>query len=150
MMKKTVYFAHPKVHYDTDFEIECIEIIVNMLVPIGADLLKPSIEIFNPNNQILSNMYRARKDAGDPDPFEVFREIARAADFVVGVTFFDGSIGAGVAEELTEALNNGKETYLIYVNNVNKTKMFIPFINQSHYVVHSIEETRARTLRDEM
>lgn len=145
---KSVYFAHPKAHYDTDFEIECIEVILHMLIPIGSNILEKKIEIFNPNQKILSKMYKERKDSGDSDPFELFREIARAADIVVGVTFFDGSIGAGVAEELIECLNNGKEAYLIFVD--NGTKMFIPFINQNHYNILSIKETRERMNRGEM
>ena len=148
MITKTVYFAHPKAHYDTDFEIECIDVIINMLVPIGANPMEGHIEIFNPNQKIMGDVYKARKLAGDTNPFEFFREFARAADIVVGVTFFDGSIGAGVDEELTEAFNNGKETYLIYVS--NGTKVFIPFISRTHYNILSIEETRARTIKGEM
>jgi len=143
MVTKTVYFAHPKLHYDTEFEMDCISVIIEMLTPVGVDIMNSGIEIFNPNQAILSKMYKARKDAGDPDPFELFREIARAADIVVGVTFLDGSLGAGVAEELVEAKNNNKEVYIIFVN--NKTKMFIPFSNLDNYKVLSIEETRTRT-----
>ena len=145
---KTVYFAHPKAHYDTEFEMECIEIIVNMLTSIGSNPLYPHIEIFNPNQKIIGNVYKARKESGDRDPFEFFREIARAADIVVGVTFFDGSIGAGVAEELDEASKNGKDCYLIYVD--NQTKVFIPFIDKVHYKTLSIKETVEKTKRGEM
>ena len=148
MITKTVYFAHPKAHYDTDFEMECIGIIIGMLVPIGAEPMEGHIEIFNPNQKILSDIYKARKLSGDTDPFELFREYAREADIVVGVTFFDGSIGAGVADELTEAFNNGKDTYLIYVS--NGIKVFIPFISKTHYKILSIAETREKTMRQEM
>lgn len=148
METKTVYFAHPKLHYDTEFEMDCIEIIINMLIPVNDHIIEESIEIFNPNQKILSDMYKARKEAGDADPFALFREIAGAADIVVGVTFFDGSIGAGVSEELTEAVKKGKEAFLIYVS--NGIKAFIPFLDIGNYTVLSIEETRKRTVRGDM
>jgi hypothetical protein len=149
MSTQTVYFAHPKVHYDTDFEIDCIAIIMDMLTPIGTDIMDSNIELFNPNQKILSDIYKARKEAGDEDPFALFREIARVADIVVGVTFFDGSIGAGVAEELDAARKEDKETYLIHITS-RGTKVFMPFISLDHFTVLSIEETRKRTLKGDM
>lgn len=148
MIIKTVYFAHPKAHYDTEFEMECVGLIFDMLIPIGSDVMDEHIQIFNPNQKILSAIYKARKEAGDRDPFALFREYARAADIVVGVSFFDGTIGAGVAEELTEALENDKEVYIIYVSNMRK--VFMPVVSMTHYKTLSIAETRDKTMKEEM
>jgi len=137
---KTVYFAHPKVHYDEDIEIECIISIVSML---GEE-----IDIFNPNQKWLGDVYMARKEAGDENAFEIFREIARAHDIIVGATFMDGIIGAGVAEELVEGVKNGKDCYLIYIN--KGIKLFLPFSTLNHYTVLNIEQTRKRTKLGEL
>lgn len=137
---RTVYFAHPKVHYDEDIEEECIFSIIAML---GQD-----IAIFNPNLQWLNDLYVARKKAGDEDPFEIFREIARAHDIIVGATFMDGVIGAGVAAELMEGMKNGKDCYLIYIN--KGIKFFLPVTSLDNYQVLDIPHTIKRTKLGEL
>jgi hypothetical protein len=137
---RKVYFAHPLVHYDEEIETECIFSILTML---GED-----IEIFNPNQSWLSDLYKARKKAGDEDPFEIFREIARVHDIIVGSTFLDGIIGAGVAEELMEGIRNGKDCYLIYIH--KGVKLFLPFTSLDNYKTLDIGQTRKRTKLGEL
>lgn len=142
----SVYYAHPISHYNTDFEWMCIEIIITMLTKIGEDLSEPSIEIMNPNQKWLSQVYQNRKAEGHEEPFGIFNEVVKGCDVVVGCTFFDGSIGAGVAKELETAQENDKDVYLIYVN--GGTKLFMPLLGMSNYKVLTVEETRAK-LRSE-
>lgn len=140
--RKTVYFAHPLSHYDTDFEWECIETIIQMLTPVTEDPTEGYINIMNPNQQWLHNLYVARRESDDDNPFEIFREIAISCDIIVGVTFFDGAIGAGVYEEMRVCSANNKDVYLIFID--DGRKLFIPIINMSNYKVLSIEETHQR------
>ncbi len=143
--EKSVYFSHPMAHYNSDLEWECIEIIIGMLTPVGEDPTEGMISIMNPNQRWLSRLYLARKNAGDEDPFEIFREIARSCDIVVGVSFLDGCIGAGVAEECETALEDGKDVYLIFFN--EGRKLFLPLSSLDPYEVLSREDTRSRTER---
>ena len=149
---KTVYFAHPIAHYDDEIEWTCIEIIMNLLTPNDRDVSDGYIDIMNPNQKWLHNMYVARKEEqcspGDKEPFEIFREIVRACDMVVGVTFFDGTLGAGVAEEMKVGLESGKEVYLIFFN--QGIKFFLPVSNLDNYTILSREETRKRIDKGEM
>jgi hypothetical protein len=145
MNKKSIYFAHPMSHYDTDFEWECIDVIFTMLNPTGTEGL---ISVMNPNQKWLSDLYKARKKSGDQDPFEIFREIARACDIIVGVTFMDGQIGAGVAEECRVGQESGKEVYLIFMH--EGRKLLMPFLGLANYKVLTIEETRDRIYKGEM
>jgi hypothetical protein len=137
---RSVYFAHPLVHYDEEIETECIFAIVSML---GED-----IAIFNPNQKWLSDLYKARKAANHKDPFGIFREIAKAHDIIVGATFMDGIIGAGVATELKEGVENNKDCYLIYIN--KGVKMFLPFTTLDNYQTLDIGQTRKRTKLGEL
>ena len=139
---KVVYFAHPIVHYDTDFEWECINVILTMLTPIDEDPSHGYIHIMNPNQRWLGNLYKQRRDAGHKDPFDIFRQIAKACDITVGCTFFDGVLGAGVAEECKTAQENGRECYLIFVH--DDKKLFMPFSGLAGYKVLSRDETRER------
>ena len=141
MDKKTVYFAHPMAHYDTDFEWECVRIIHQMLNT--SEEQTPNIEIMNPNRKWLSSLYLNRKNSGDPDPFGIFREIVRGCDIIVGVSFFDGCIGAGVDEECLEGLRNGKKVFLISIK--DGMKMFVPY-HQAKGKVLTREETRQRKI----
>ncbi len=154
IINKTVYFAHPISHYNTEFEWEAIEVIIHMLTPIGEDPTEGIIRVMNPNQKWLGGIYKARKEAGDVNPFEIFREIVKACDIVVGVTFFDGALGAGVAEECKIALESGKPVFLLYVHDGDwgegQIKLFIPFTGLGNYRVLTREETRARIDNGEM
>ena len=145
---KTVYFAHPKVHYNTEIEIECLDVIITMLNPAGSDITEGRIDITNPNQKWIGDLYQIKKDTGDPDPFQLFRDIAKAHDIVVGATFLDGTLGAGVAEECKEAYDNGKEVYLIMFH--EGMKLFLPFTGFAGHVVLSIEETREKIKKGEL
>jgi len=134
-----IYFAHPIAHYNTEFEWECIDLIINALTPIGEDITDGGINIFNPNQKWLSKLYQKRKNK---DGFEIFREIVRCCDSIVGVTFMDGILGAGVAEELDTALAAEIPAYLIFVD--NGKKYFMPVSDLKNYKILSIEETRKR------
>jgi hypothetical protein len=139
-LMKDVYIAHPKVHYNTDLEMKSIAIIAHMLSLNGLELQQ--LRIFNPNQAWLSKIYQERKANGDPDPFEIFREVARSCNIVVGITYLDGIIGAGVGEELNTAIKNGQEVYLLYLNESNV--MFSPIKSLEEYGILSISETRKR------
>jgi len=139
---KTIYFSHPKVHYNEDIEMDCI-VIIGIMIDADED-----IEIMNPNQKWLSDLYMERKKAGDKNPFEIFREIARSCDIIVGVTYTDGVIGAGVHEELEEGLKAGKDVYLIYMNKY--IKLFLPYASQNIYKVLSIAETSKRNKEGKM
>ena len=130
---KVVYFAHPVIHYNTEFEWECIETIVTMLTPIGEDPREGNIQIMNPNQQWLQNLYQNRKADNHEDPFGIFHEISKSCDIIVGCTFFDGVIGAGIAGEMKIGLENGKDVYLIFIQN-NK-KLFFPVSNMDNYTI---------------
>jgi hypothetical protein len=106
------------------------------------DLTKPELEIMNPNQQWLSNVYKNRKIDNHPDPFNIFKEIASACNITVGCTFFDGSIGAGVANEMKSSLEEGKEVYLIFLH--EGKKLFLPVTSLDNFKVLTIEETRER------
>lgn len=141
-----VYFAHPISHYNTQFEWECIEVILTMLTPIGVDLTESNIEIMNPNQKWLSQIYQNRKAEGHEEPFGIFNEVVRGCDVVVGCTFFDGSIGAGVAKEMSEAQAAEKDVFLIFI--ANGIRFFMPCVSMENYRVLTVEETRAK-LRSE-
>src|SRR5210317_890062 len=142
---QVAYFAHPISHYDTDFEWECINIIIEMLTPIGEDPTDGFIHIMNPNQRWLSNLYQRRRADGNEDPFDIFRQIALSCDMIVGVTFYDGTIGAGVGEEMKTCIENGIPTYLIMIH--EGKKLFIPVSDMSNYVILSREETRRKIKR---
>jgi hypothetical protein len=144
--RKGIFFSHPVTHYDTEFELECVGVIANMMVPIGEDPLDGSIRIFNPNQKWLSNLYQRKKKEGD-NPFTVFTDIAISCDVIVGVSFFDGTIGAGVAGELNACVNEGIPAFLIKIEDGVKT--FIPYKKEDHRIL-TIEETRQKTKRGEM
>jgi hypothetical protein len=146
--KKAVYYSHPRTHYDTDLEWECINLIITALTPIGHDNSDGYIDVMNPNQKWLSKLYQKRKESGDNDPFEIFREIVRSCDIIVGTTFKDGTIGAGVAEECKVAQENKIDCYLIYLD--YGKKLFMPFIGTEDYYIRTIEDTREKTRRGEM
>lgn len=139
---KSVYFAHPLTHYNTNIEYDCIEIMFYMLVPVGENLEEYMMEIMNPNQEWLARLYESRKKLGDGNAFEIFKEIVRSCDIVVGSSCLDGSISAGVAEEMNEGLKCGKEVFLILFD--KGRKMFLPYMGSGIYNVLSIEETRNR------
>ena len=145
---KTVYFSHPISHYDTDIEWDCINTILIMLTPIGEDLSEPHIEIMNPNQKWLSNLYKNRKFKTETNPFGIFEEIAISCDIIVGVTFLDGTLGYGVYSEMRKGLEFDKPVYLIFLN--DGIKLFMPVTDLSNYKVHSIEKTREKTERGDM
>lgn len=138
----SVYYAHPISHYNTEFEWDCIETILHMLTPIGEDITESPIQIMNPNQKWLSQIYQNRKAEGHEEPFSIFNEVVRGCDVVVGCTFFDGSIGAGVAKEMAEAIAAEKDVYLIFL--ANGIKFFMPCISMENYKVLTVEETRAK------
>lgn len=143
-----VYYAHPIVHYNTELEWECIETIMNMLMPIGKEpTIKDGLTLMNPNQKWLGTMYRNRKKNNVEDPFAIFTEVVLACDIVVGATFLDGSIGAGVATEMKVAIENGIPTYILYL--ADGIKMFMPCIDINNYKVLSIEETRKKIQAEE-
>jgi len=139
---KVVYFAHPMSHYDTDFEWECIDTIIHMLTPIGEDPTEGFIHIMNPNQKWLSTLYKRRLHAGDEDPFEIFREIATSCSMIVGVSFMNGDIGAGVAEEIKSCIEVGIPAYLIFLH--AGQKLFMPVTNIDEYRILSRKDTRDR------
>lgn len=141
-MTISVYFSHPITHYNTDFEWECMGTILNLLTPIGEDIQEDKIQLFNPNQKWLSALYEKRKEEGHESPFSIFEEIAAACDIVVGVTFFDGWLGAGVSTECDTGKKNEKDVYMLYLN--EGRKLFFPFTDISHYRVLSVDETRER------
>lgn len=152
---KTIYFAHPVTHYNKNIEIECIHIITTMLMPLeyadevdDFDSIGPEFEIMNPNQQWLQNVYQNRKKENHPDPFNIFREIASACDITVGCTFYDGILGAGVANEMKTALEDGKDVYLIFLD--NGRKLFLPITSLDNFRILSIEETREKTKKGEV
>lgn len=142
---EVVYFAHPICHYDRDIEWECINIILEMLTPIGEDPTDGFIHIMNPNQRWLSNLYQRRLAEGEEDPFDIFRQIALSCDMIVGVTFADGTIGAGVGEEMKTCIEKGIPAYLIMLH--DKRKLFIPVSNMDNYVILSRDETRKKIKR---
>ena len=142
---QVVYFAHPICHYDKDIEWECINIIIEMLTPIGEDPSDGFTHIMNPNQRWLSNLYQRRRADGNEDPFDIFRQIALSCDMIVGVTFYDGTIGAGVGEEMKTGIEKGIPTYLIMIH--EGMKLFIPVSEMSNYVILSREETRRKIKR---
>ena len=145
--EKTVYFAHPISHYNTEFEWECIETIYNMLMPIGADPTDGLISVMNPNQKWLSDLYQNRRSKdglADTDAFEIFREVARSCDMIVGVSFFDGALGTGVAEEMREGLRNDKEVYLLLIHDSKKLFFPVSDIAMPGYKILSRKQTRLR------
>lgn len=112
-MIKSVYFAHPLTHYDTEFEYECMCTILNLLTPIGEDVQEGSIQLMNPNQKWLATLYENRKKEDHEHPFAIFEEIAASCDIIVGTTFFDGSLGAGVATECKTGRDSDKEVYTL-------------------------------------
>ena len=139
-----VYFAHPLTHYDNDFEWECINTILTMLTPVCEDPTEGKIHIMNPNQKWLRNLYVSRRDNGHDNPFDIFRQIAKQCDTIVGVSFFDGSIGAGVSEEMNTCIKEGIPAYLIFIN--NGIKLFMPITSLNNFRVLSIVETREKTV----
>ena len=130
--KYTIYFAHPMSHYNTTFEHACIR-------AIESHFFTVEFEIMNPNRKWLSNLYLNRLASGDKDSFEIFREIVRSCDATVGAKFWDGSLGAGVAEECHTAKQANKQVLLLD-NKFN----FSDFQSLDDYTVLSIPETRQR------
>jgi hypothetical protein len=63
--------------------------------------------IIDPNNELLSTVYNNLKVLGDPDAFQIFTLVCRACDHMLGVAFGDGSLGAGVANELAAMYRYG-------------------------------------------
>lgn len=111
--KVIVYYAHPKTHYDTELEYDCFEFLNTAFGTYGDRNWGMDIEIFNPNEPIISRVYQNRKAENHPDRFEIFREFARASDILVMTSFLDGAIGAGVAEEGKQAILAGKKVFLL-------------------------------------
>lgn len=141
--EEVVYFAHPVVHYNTSIEYDCIDFIYQSFKPtMMEEDDEYTLHVMNPNQPWLQNLYNNRKKSNHPDPFEIFQEIARSCDIIVGTTFLDGILGAGVANEMEEGLKNRKKVYLIMFD--NGTKLFLPYMGSGIYTVLSIEETRKR------
>lgn len=142
-LNQCVYFAHTLSHYDTELEWECIETIMNMLMPIGKEpTMNSGITLMNPNQKWLHTLYMNKKKYNEVDPFSIFIDIALACDIVVGSTFLDGSIGAGVAKEMEAAIKNDMPTYILYL--ADGVKMFMPCLDIDNYQVLSRKETRRR------
>lgn len=111
--KIIVYYAHPKSHYDTELEYDCFEFLNTAFGAYGDRNWGVEIEIYNPNEPIISRVYLNRKANNDPDRFEIFRELARASDILVMTSFLDGAIGAGVADEGKQAILAGNKVFLL-------------------------------------
>jgi hypothetical protein len=135
---KLVYFAHPVTHYGKDIEIECEKTIREEM----KLHLESEIEIFNPNQVWLDRLYKNRKLTRHPNPFEIFTEIVGVCDVVVGVTFTDGKIGAGVYKEMVSSDSNyGYPTYVLPAD----SKFVFEFNEkQISHLALTIEETRER------
>ena len=130
--KIIVYFAHALSHYNTDFEKECESAIRRRF---------PDADIFNPNQQIVQNLYENRKNSGHENPFGIFDEIVKACDYVVGVSFHDGVLGAGVGKECMIGYKHCDD-----VLTLNHNFNFDYFFPDSIKIL-SINETRQR-IRD--
>lgn len=120
--KKLVYFAHPKSHYNTELEADCLEFIWATLGGGYDNVNDVEIEIFNPNQKMVDRVFQAKLkrlkntslDLHDVfDPFDFFREFARASDYVVMTSFLDGAIGSGVGDEGHEAFKAGVPVFLL-------------------------------------
>lgn len=142
-MKKLVYFAHPRSHYGKRVESSCGE---KIRIEGQHHFQADEIEVFNPNQEWLSRVYKKRKEEEYEKPFDVFLEIVQVCDGVAGVTFGDGKIGAGVYTELMEAYNYGKPTFIL----TGASKFFVRFDPENHHgkLALTIEETRERLEKD--
>lgn len=138
---KDIYFAHPKLHYNTDIEMKSLNALANMLTFTGLEI--QDMRILNPNQDWLGKIYEERKAKGDPVPFEIFREVARSCDIVVGVTFLDGVLGSGVAEEMRTAIDNNQDTYILYLSNEEVIFKKVTSLQEEYHVL-TINETRER------
>lgn len=136
---KIVYFAHPVTHYGEYEEERALNLIMESF---GAFSDGEEIEIFNPNQEWLQRLYNNRKKNNHPDRFSIFVEIVDACDIVVGSSYRDDMIGAGVAKELKKAYNNGNPTYIIMWEDCITIQKFI-FEEFSDSIL-TIEETRER------
>ena len=86
----TVYYARPMTIHGTKQE----ERDINLLESIG-------FKVANPNKEALVEKY-------EPEEVEAFLESIRGSDLLAFRSFPDGSIGAGVHNEIHEALAFGK------------------------------------------
>lgn len=142
MEKKLVYYAHPMSHYDTDLEKDCIEIIWEMLGG-GYDDEEVEIELFNPNQLMVDRHISRIIEEGNKEYFDFFRELVKSCDIVVAVTFKDGMIGSGVADEAMTGLKYGKKVFLLTFDD-DGNKMFFLIDDIEEGCVLSREETRER------
>lgn len=91
------YFARPISHFGTP-EDERLK----------SDLRSMGFELVDPNDPRHQTAYENLKASGDPDPMRYFRDLTSSADILIFVPFRNGAIGAGVANEIERALEDGK------------------------------------------
>lgn len=130
MKMKYVYFAHPLTHYYTELELKCERRIRDYI---------NNAKVVNPNQKWISNIYLNRKANGCSDPFAIFKEMVDACDIVVGVTFMDGILGAGVHTECMRGYATGKKVFILKPD----TLKFFPF--NTMWESLSIKETKENT-----
>jgi hypothetical protein len=56
--------------------------------------------ILDPNDEMLQKVYNNLKAMGNDDCFLIFKLIAQSCDHMIGASFTDGCLGAGVYHEL--------------------------------------------------
>ena len=110
---KLVYYAHPKSHYNTELEDDCMDFIYQVFGAFGELNPDIDIELFNPNQPMTQRVYRQRRSEDPDNAFDFFRRLAIASDYIVMTSFLDGAIGAGVAEEGIQAEQAGKRVFLL-------------------------------------
>jgi hypothetical protein len=95
-----VYFARPVTYYPYELKNKAILAAVSRHYeyPQDAAILDPSMPPFE-------TIYQNLKRIGDPDAFEIFKLAARSCDYIIAVAFADGSIGAGVNNEVIAYFN---------------------------------------------
>lgn len=110
---KLIYYAHPKSHYNTELESDCIEFIYSSFGAFSEIAQDMDVELFNPNQPMIQRVYRKRREWLPDHAFDYFNDMAIVSDYVVMTSFLDGAIGAGVAEEGLQAEKAGRRVFLL-------------------------------------
>lgn len=105
---KVVYFARPKTQYPYYSMKE--DMILNAAL-YGQDFPR-NYQILDPDDPMLAQAYANLKAIGHPDHFTLFTLLATSADYIIGATFQDGVMGAGVANEIAAYFNMRARTDL--------------------------------------
>jgi hypothetical protein len=132
MSQKKVYFAHCMADYGNGRERKAIRIIRKHL---------PKWQIVNPNTKRIAAQFERERDPNDPMRF--WRRQVRECDALVYLANLDGTVGAGVAVEILEALVWGKPVWRIEVTSSGMWGHFFDHTSvRMPSRVLSIEQTR--------